>query len=62
MIDHIDHHSPTSTAVVMDTIAVSLTSRIDPGAIGYEIFPEVRETRQCLAPASVAYSPRVRQR
>jgi hypothetical protein len=37
MIDHVDHNSPTSTAVVMDTIAVSLTSRIDPGAIGYEV-------------------------
>lgn len=36
MMDHIDHHSPTSTAVVMDTIAVSLTSRINPGAICYE--------------------------
>jgi hypothetical protein len=36
MIDHIDHHSPTFIAVVMDTIAVSLTSRIDPSAIGYE--------------------------
>lgn len=36
LIDYIDHHSPSSTAVVMDTIAVSLISRINPSAIGYE--------------------------
>lgn len=36
MIDHIDHHSPTSAAVFMDTIAVSVTSMVNPGAIGYE--------------------------
>ena len=57
MIDHVDHHSPTSVAVVMGTIAVSLTSRIDPGAIGCMGLPEDRETRQCLALAPVAQSP-----
>lgn len=36
LIDHENLRSPPSTAVLMDTMAVSLTSRINPGAMGYE--------------------------
>jgi hypothetical protein len=36
MIDDIGQRSPSSTAVVMDTVAVSLISRKHPGVIRYE--------------------------